>query len=175
MPTESSVIPFIPKAEIEQRALALLKEHGLLHIPVDPVRLAHAMNIKVFNAKFSDDTISGILAKRGPTLTMLINASDSANRKRFTIAHELGHRVLDHFASLESDHTDHVGDLFRSDQDVSADRAEVQANFFAAALLMPEPLVREEFQKSREIDVLATRFAVSSESMGYRLSNLRLV
>ena len=40
------------RAEIDARAQALLRDHGLLNMAVDPVRLASALGVKVFNAKF---------------------------------------------------------------------------------------------------------------------------
>jgi Zn-dependent peptidase ImmA (M78 family) len=62
---------------------------------------------------------------------------------------------------------------------------EVQANSFAAAILMPENLVVEELKKelafarasSRDelIGTLARTFGVSAEAMGYRLVNLSII
>jgi len=165
------------RREIEQEAERLLREHALYDVPVDPIRLAEALKIPIFVAKFGDDSISGVLARRGPSVTMLINASDSAHRKRFTIAHELGHRVLKHFEH-EDDHTDRNRDLLRMvrwDEQQGSDRPEVQANMFAAALLMPESLVRLAFETAQDVDKLAGRFQVSSEAMGYRLSTIGLL
>jgi hypothetical protein len=82
------------RSEIENHARDILQKHGLFSIPVDPVLLANKEGIKVHNATFSDDGISGMVAKRGSSITMLVNQSDPPARKRFSIAHELGHHFL---------------------------------------------------------------------------------
>ena len=178
MPENSKTIPFRTRDEVEARAEQVLHEHDMFKMPVDPIRLAQLLRIKVYNAKFADDSISGMLAKRGPNVTMLINASDSSHRKRFTIAHELGHRVLGHFEN-DAEHLDWSKDLFRSSpasgDEKPGDRAEIQANQFAAALLMPAKLVRSTFDNEKDVDRLAKLFQVSAEAMGYRLQTLGLV
>lgn len=53
---------------------------------------------------------------------------------------------------------------------------EREANAFAAALLMDERRVREDFAAGmRGVGKLADRYGVSSEAMGFRLANIRLV
>ena len=105
-----------------------------------------------------------------------MNQTDVPFRKRFSIAHELGH----HFLHLlhDGDFVDTELDLFRDiedpDRDTPSKRAEVQANQFAAALLMPEELIRTEWQQTKNVANLARRFNVSEEAMGIRLSRLGL-
>ena len=159
--------------QIETKASQILREHGLFSIPVDPVTLANNIGIKVNNAVFSDDNLSGLIAKRGENISILVNTSDPPYRKRFTIAHELGH----HFLHLLSDgeFVDKKVDLFRDNEGGDQTKQiEVQANQFAAALLMPSELVKIEYQKNNDISNLARKFNVSEEAMGYRLQRLRL-
>jgi Zn-dependent peptidase ImmA (M78 family) len=159
--------------QIETKASQILKEHGLFLIPVDPVTLANNIGIKVNNAVFSDDNLSGLIAKRGSNVSILVNKSDPPYRKRFTIAHELGH----HFLHLLSDgeFVDNKVDLFRDGEGGDqSKKVEVQANQFAAALLMPSELLKNEYRKNNDISDLARKFNVSEEAMGYRLQRLRL-
>lgn len=160
-------------SEIENKASQILKDHGLFSLPVDPVSLANNIGIKVNNAVFSDDNLSGLIAKRGSNISILVNKSDPPYRKRFTIAHELGH----HFLHLLSDgeFVDKKVDLFRdAEGGDQSKKIEVQANQFAAALLMPPELVKIEYQKNNDVSDLARKFNVSEEAMGYRLQRLRL-
>jgi transcriptional regulator with XRE-family HTH domain len=99
---------------------------------------------------------------------IFVNADQPTPRALFTLAHELGH-VL----SRE-------GDLLTLDFDLTAhDDRERFANAFAACLLMPEDLIRNEWQEgppnaevlSRLLDV----FGVSFESLVFRLHNLQLI
>lgn len=177
---KSPAVPYLSREEIEERAANVLREHGLYSVPVDLVTLANRQGIKVHNAKFSDSSISGMLAKRGENITMLIHQSEHPNRKRFTIAHELGH----HFLHLMEDGeiVDTEGDLFRNDWsdkgavEQGSRRIEIQANQFAAALLMPARLVEEVYQGvTKDITEISRIFKVSEEAMGYRLNQLGLL
>jgi Zn-dependent peptidase ImmA (M78 family) len=158
---------------IEQRAAEILRQHGLFSVPVDPVILAHREGIKVFNAVFSDSGISGMVAKRGSDVTFYISQNEVPYRKRFTIAHELAH----HFLHLISDgeFVDTQVDLFRDSESAPGNQqAEIEANRFAAALLMPADLVREAYKTTRDVAALAREFNVSEEAMGIRLARLGL-
>jgi Zn-dependent peptidase ImmA (M78 family) len=170
-------VPYRKREAIEAEAEKLLREHGIDQIPVDPIRIAKSQNVRIFNATFNDNSISGVLTRRGPNITMLINANDSAFRKRFTIAHELAHHQLKHFSN-QQEHTDKNKDLYRlppkSDTEGS-DREEIQANMFAAALLMPATFVKAAYKDTQDVDELARRFQVSSEAMGNRLASLGLL
>ncbi len=75
----------LSRTEVEEAAANILREHGLFSVPVDVVSLANRQGIKVHNAKFSDEGISGMLAKRGNSSTMLINQSDAPNGKDFLL------------------------------------------------------------------------------------------
>src|SRR5437879_2145689 len=86
------------RADIEREALEILRRHGLDNIPIDPVVLANKIGVKVYNAQFSED-VAGMIAKRSGAITLLVRQGDPPYRKRFTIAHELGH----HFLHLPSD------------------------------------------------------------------------
>ena len=171
--------PRLKRKDIEKRAEDILRRHKLYSIPIDPVVLANLEGIKVYNAKFSEDGLSGIISKRGKDVTMLVSQGDPPYRKRFTIAHELGH----HYLHLEQDgeYIDNVVDLFResdveNDNDPLGERfKEVEANQFAAALLMPEELVREAYKNQGTLARLSMVFNVSEEAMGIRLQRLNLV
>lgn len=162
------------KRDIDNFAHQTLLDHGMLSIPVDPVLLANRLGIRVSNAVFSESSLSGMIAKRGEKHSLLVNDSDNAVRKRFTIAHELGHCLL-HLQN-DGEYVDREIDLFRTEsQDISGlHLKEVQANQFAAALLMDAELVKETWPHVRDIQRMAELFHVSESAMGYRLSNLRL-
>ncbi|NOK34275.1 ImmA/IrrE family metallo-endopeptidase [Corallococcus exercitus] len=86
------------------------------------------------------------------------NVTDAEVRQRFTIAHELAHLMLHQLTEQHRD-TSFVGNP-----------QEVQANAFAAALLMPfwllEPVVA---QMGPDANSLARLFKVSTRAMEIRL------
>lgn len=103
----------------------------------------------------------------------LVLASPSSNpaRQRFTLAHELGHLLAG------DDQGVHL------DQDIYApsarsDPAEVAANSFAAAFLMPAELLSERVSAGFEeigFATLAMDCSVSPSALTNRLSTLRLI
>jgi Zn-dependent peptidase ImmA (M78 family) len=180
---KSKVTAWIPRQEIEQKARDILRQHGLETIPINPVLLANKLGIKVNNAKFSDDSISAMIARRGENILLLVAQDDPPFRKRFSIAHELGH----HFLHLleDGEFIDKEADLFRGLEEEAEEedltsltekrRQEIQSNIFAAALLMPKDIVLEEYKKGLTTEQMAIRFGVSKEAIAIRLSQLRLI
>ena len=107
-----------------------------------------------------------------------VEAGRSQGRRRFTIAHEIGHWQLHcdggkemHARFCRADEIEATGDEARR-----AKRVEREANRFAAALLMPEELVRQSATDLRlNIGLLARRFGVSGAAMEVRLNDLGLL
>jgi Zn-dependent peptidase ImmA (M78 family) len=162
----------------EQKARGVLRDHGLLQVPVDPLRVAKTLGIKVVNAKFSDETISGLISKNKGDATIFVNHADSPLRKRFTIAHELGHLLL-HMEGESAEFVDpkfnfRPTDPYEQFDSWSEDRKkEWEANRFAAALLMDESLILSAI-KSIPASDLALHFQVSQQAMSIRLNELGL-
>lgn len=116
-------------------------------------------------------------------LTIWLDRQESARnprRRRFTIAHEIGHWRL---------HVPGTGDaiLFDRPQDIDeldiepADvpalrRREAEANAFAQQLLLPEPFVREQAETTGcNLSALSERFDVSVPAIRLRLLTLGLM
>ena len=97
--------------------------------------------------------------------TIYINEDDLSYRQSFTVAHELGHIVLQH-------QPDKIGVLFRNTHIPTTDE-EKEANVFAANLLMPKEFVfkvMKEYGLNKEnINILASIFGVSPQAMGHHL------
>jgi IrrE N-terminal-like domain len=106
------------------------------------------------------DGVSGLLYP--PARAVFLNAHDTPARRRFTLAHEVGHWVCQ---CLEG----RGAPMMCRAEDVApeADRTlEREANVFAAELLMPEETVRAGADDPVK---LHTRFGVSDEAMSWRL------
>jgi Zn-dependent peptidase ImmA (M78 family) len=110
-----------------------------------------------------------------------VNALHSSNRQRFTLAHELGHLLLHKDEALHVDENSPIG--FRNPRSSQAvDSDEIEANQFAAELLMPAALLTAEIAKistktgiEDAVAKLAEVFAVSEQAMTFRLSGLGLL
>ena len=167
------------RRDIELKATQILRDHNLLEIPVDPLKVATALGIKVLNAVFSESDKSGVIVKRAGKLSILLNTNESPARKRFTIAHEIGHGLL-HMAGDDNEFID-SNDNFRSIEPQEPESwgdirvKEWEANVFASALLMNEELLRKEFKELSDPAILAWKFQVSQNAMIVRLSQLGLL
>jgi hypothetical protein len=67
--------------------------HGVAVAPTDLEALKEALNISEFSAE--DVPFSGELRRQGKTLKVVYSIHLSENRRRFTIAHELGHALME--------------------------------------------------------------------------------
>lgn len=88
----------------------------------------------------------------------------SPRRDRFTIAHELGHYFL---------HSNQ-GEISIVAKRLGTGRVEWEANWFAAALLMPAKSFTEEFEKNSDVARLAVIFGVSRDAAEIRKKVLAL-
>jgi len=161
----------------------VLEQFQIRKHPVPVEQIAQKLGARVvFEAFDSRDNLSGVLLKENGNVTIAVNSSDPSTRQRFTIAHECGHLVLKHKGDMFVDQTIR---LHRDDNSGSAvDRLEIEANGFAAELLMPSSWVLKEFEKRLKgsslkvesvVRDLARSFDVSPKAMEYRLANLGLV
>lgn len=182
------MIPVNEKAEA--RAQEMLERANAMTRPVDLKPILDELKLELMLNPMADG-YSGYLAidKR----VLVVNKFHPPVRRRFTIAHEIGHYDL-HRREQDADYVfldrnDYFRDgqeevYFRSSQLGAADyRMEVEANAYAAALLMPEKLLEQYLeQNAGKIDLskpegtkkIAQAFNVSRLAMGYRLSNLGL-
>ena len=133
-----------PQMRIEKQAMELLRKADAVTVPVPLERVTQYLQLETEAAALGDD-VSGLLVITGARGLIGYNSEQSRVRQRFTVAHEVGHYVL---------HSDKEGlfidkqytAVFKRDQNSSTgeDLREIQANQFAAALLMPEDLLVRE-------------------------------
>lgn len=146
-------------------------------MPVE--RIARALGIQVALQPLDAD-VSGMLYRSRQRVLIGVNASEPHTRRRFTIAHELGHHQLHEGRPLIVDKLVRVN--LRAPKTMPSDAEEREANQFAAELLMPREMVKAavvEFVGGREIVSdrqlvrhLGEIFDVSQQAMEFRLVNL---
>lgn len=124
-------------------AQSVLEENGLLELPVDIVSLADKkdIHIDVMPPELAKRSIYGAVSVKNDAITILYSTLiDNMGFQNFTIAHELGHYFLEgHFEEVLD-----VNGLHISDSDFcSKSPYEVEADHFAAGLLMPEKLCKK--------------------------------
>ncbi|MEJ0000941.1 MAG: ImmA/IrrE family metallo-endopeptidase [Verrucomicrobiota bacterium] len=170
----------IRRKHIQELADSLLSELRIVRPPVDVEKIARARNAIIHRGAV-EKKVSGYLFReaRGRTAVIGVNNSQHEHRQRFTIAHELGHFLLH---SGEDLHLDQVFVVKNRDERSAEgeDLEEVEANLFAAELLMPEQFLRRDVEEMKEFDFfeeievkqLADLYKVSQQAMVIRLTHL---
>ena len=148
-------------------------------IPVDIEDAAKCLGLSIVEKEL-DDSVSGALIAQKKII--LVNSLHHEHRKRFTIAHEIGHFLL-HSSLKQNIFIDESLTFYRSKKSsfgVYVD--EVDANNFAAELLMPEDYIKEYLDQNKvdifdsfSIENLAAKFNVSQQAVAVRLQSLGLI
>ena len=129
--------------------------------------------VKIEDTLTEDPARSGSLFVESPTkFTIIVPTHTGQLRDRFTVAHELGHFMLHymwrrhHGAKLDSPMM-----ALRK----GSDRIEWEANWFAAAFLMPSASFAEEFARAgARLGAVASKFEVSLAAAEVRARQLGL-
>ncbi|WP_416065137.1 ImmA/IrrE family metallo-endopeptidase [Rhizobium sp. ZK1] len=143
-------------------------------IPGDPIeRVVAEFGGKIsYDNPVDEDIPETIRVEPNSTFEIFLPSLTSAARDRFTVAHELGHFFL-HFPLVQQEHPGKGMRATRWVDDANADleRCEWEANWFAAAFLMP----RQEFETAyNELDkaAVASMFGVSPKAVEVRAKSL---
>lgn len=168
------------KIDPRQRAGEVLRELGIVSPPVEVDEIVAQAGITVRYMPLEDD-LSGMIFSNSGVPMIVVNSLHHPNRQRFTLAHEFGHFEL-HMADIGSEvHVDKKY-LMMARDGLSAqgfDRQEIEANRFAAEILVPWDLLTSEL-RDRSFDVedetlvaeLARTFQVSRQMMAIRIGEL---
>jgi len=160
----------IRSREARHRARQVLKMVGVTEPPVDVRAVADYLGFSVIAFEF-DEATSGLTFIEGDVKSIGVNSAHARTRQRFTIAHELGHYISGH-ESYDHGAT-HIED--RPKWLDPQNRQEIEADEFAAELLMPEPFLRRDLAIQRlDTPALAKRYQVSEQAMWIQLINLKL-
>jgi Zn-dependent peptidase ImmA (M78 family) len=171
------------RKKIEQKANELLKTFKIDEVPIALDKIAEGLNLIIQEEKLEGD-LSGVLLRDVDKTIIGVNSAHSENRKRFTIAHEIGHYLLHKGNPVHIDRTFKVN--YRDQSSSLANNVEeIEANAFAAALLMPEKLLKQfynkklkegiDFEDSDELEQIAKDFKVSKQALMIRLFRLGLI
>ena len=160
------------------RVRNLLQKSMVTSPPVPIEKIAKALGMDIQRSPLADD-LSGLLVQHNDFKEPIIgvNSLHPRVRQRFTIAHEIAHYLL-HGDVVHIDRGFSVN--FRDSRSPSAEyRAEIEANNFAAEILMPKMFLENDLDKGtvdmgdeNGLHELAERYGVSGQAMAFRIKNL---
>lgn len=137
------------------------------------VELAKSLGVEVYESKFNKyENVDGFLEypkKETDRPKIFLNKDRSSQRKKFTLAHELGHYVL----HKKSERKYRVDPFNYTDND-EATKEETEANYFAAALLVPEDKLKSVLALTNgNIEATSEYFGVSKPVIENRIKWLQ--
>nr|VFJ88497.1 MAG: protein of unknown function (DUF955) [Candidatus Kentron sp. LFY] len=152
--------------------------------------IASKLEIGIENYSFPSNELVGEILFQDDRPIIRINPARNQYepRRRFTIAHEIGHYCL-HSAKSKKGFKDSKKAMSRTESYWDIEKSE--ANSFAANLLMPASLIydagKEVIKAYKDLtnatkipvgvftETMADKFVVSNKAMEYRLRNLKIV
>jgi Zn-dependent peptidase ImmA (M78 family) len=139
----------------------LLKDVRIKEIPVSLWKIVNHLKAQhdLEVLRFPLGSVDGLLVMVDGLPTIGFNGDTAWVRRRFTIAHEIGHLLLGHTCS---------------GIDIDKD-AEAEANQFAAELLMPLALLKVDYKKEPDLEALAWKYIVSKEALCLHLMECRIL
>lgn len=163
-----------PLLKVKWEADKLLQELGIDTLPIDPFEIAGRLGI----------ALQAMPSRMGGASGMLIHVAgqfgicypthiESEGFKKFSVGHEIGHyRLPGHIEAVLDEKGQHVSAAgFQS-----SSRYELEADHFAAALLMPTRFVRPIIQKAgdglRAVEAIADECETSLEAAAIRFAHL---
>lgn len=177
------------RSEVEK----VLEKYHDGSLPVNVEEIAGAMGVKIQPVDIQDDELSGFFFRdsQGGQAIIGVNKTQSKVRRRFTIAHELCHFWIHDSQDVRYDRKGNGYDYGRimprnADSSTGEKRDEVEANFFAAELLMPRSILADKLLAGKTLDFLETdtddtirklakEFDVSVQALTVRLVQLRII
>lgn len=117
---------------------SILKHYPDLRAPIPVEDIARSVGINEFCDLEAESVTSGVKVGPDKATGVILSSADLApQRRRFAIAHQLGHYLL---STQHGDRQCANRDLNEIRRDTPHRKEEAQANRFAAGLLMPKPL-----------------------------------
>lgn len=151
-----------------QTARKVLKNHGLGGPPTGFDEILRKEGLEVVELDWPQKT-SGILLRANGVIG--VNANHAPVRRRFSVAHELGHHFLQHHLWFEKNHQVTLDSPPAEGCEGALKTPEREADIFAAELLMPLAILKKHATKGRTPQELARLFEVSEQTMFYALQD----
>ena len=161
------------KTQIERITIDLLNRHNYIDDMVDIADIVRQQNYNVFIDDL-DNNISGYVDHENREV--VLNKNETPERRRFTLAHELGHIILNSNNSIQ-----HRDNILNNKLDIYANEdKKMEDNYIEGCILMPRNVFIREFNSIKgdidyKIQKLAYYFGVSKLAVNVRANVLNLI
>jgi Zn-dependent peptidase ImmA (M78 family) len=163
-----------PRFDFARRmARQYLRKYRVTAPPVEVELILFEEGVRVETIAYPDETAGESWWETGEA-HIAVNRQHPRARQRFTLAHEFGHLAMRHHQHPTRD-LSFLNQRLRDPEAIAwdpADPMEVEANQFAAELLMPSALFRKDCERTASARRLAARYEVSEEAASWRIRAL---
>ena len=186
-------VPLMPSSRLRYAkdspattAWGILRDLSIQDFPIDPRQIATELGIVLWERELPD-ACDGCLMQVGNAWGILVNANiRSEARRNFTIAHEIGHYLLENDTARSCSLDERLNAMIaEQEEDTENGRAQKQAyllseqraNRFAVELLMPTPIFMTDSSSLSQVGLpaiaeLATQYGTSLTSTGIHYTRL---
>jgi Zn-dependent peptidase ImmA (M78 family) len=152
-----------------QAAREVIKKCGINAPPVDIECILNTYGLQYMEVETFPDGLDALFVLIEGVLYVAVNKHHHIHRKRFSAAHELGHRIMNHEVSYYQSVFTIDDPPDKRDHRRTEKIFEQEANAFAGELLVPLAMLKKEFKTTPDIPALAGIFNVSGEVLGIRI------
>jgi Zn-dependent peptidase ImmA (M78 family) len=169
--------------EICEKAEGLAAKYnseGVAPFPFENI-IADQKDVQIIQSVTMQEKTSGAILLSDNAYYIFVNSSKPAVRQYFTTAHEFGHYFLHQEilakkeAFIDGDEYLDGENVLYLKEEVSPSLIEREANNFAASLIMPQKLVTDAWNVTKNVEECARLFRVSVVAMSIRLERLKLL
>lgn len=169
---------YINYKEIRAKVVEILETNNIsTPDEINIASIAKSQGITNINlTRITEPNVSGFITAENGRFDIHVNQSDVFTRQRFTVAHELAHKVLGHLDDIQTGDQTAIVSIKRFEyltNDITGEEIirEAEADAFAGEILVPFHMLKKLWQRgTRNAKLLANEFFVSEPMMHKRLS-----
>jgi hypothetical protein len=157
----------VRRGYIRQVAKQLRRAGHIKEPPVDLPVIVAACGLKYREVDYFPEEVDALIVCSDAGNVAVVNSRQSEARRRFSLAHEIGHYMLHRNGSEIGDTPTIDSPPADDDESFSSSAAEREANLFARELLVPIEFLKAFFCPGMEAGDIASRFSRQRECGGY--------
>ncbi len=154
---------------VRKFARTLLQRNGIKSPPVDLKALIEKEGLEYEEVDYFPDDVDALIIHHEGIITAAVNKNHAPNRRRFSLAHELGHHFL-HADRSVLEETTTIDSTTDRENIHGKDVFEAEADCFAGELLIPLPFLKTTYKSGMTTADLATVFQVSEQVAAIAIS-----
>jgi Zn-dependent peptidase ImmA (M78 family) len=146
---------------VRKYARDMLQRCGVTEPPVDLRPIVEKVGLEYQEVDYFPEDVDAMIVPMEGRVVAVVNMNQSANRRRFSLAHELCHHLLHQDRTVLNDRVNIDSPPGDTDEFSSKDPYEAEADIFAGELLVPLPMLKRHFKSGMTAADIARIFAVS--------------